>query len=97
MPNFALDPWGKCTYRIPFIPLFPSGLRYEYDWEAPVLSENIRVPEGSPPWITKDDISETIRVWQRYSKARLSSHDALEILVNVRQLLEHMVRGEMDK
>ena len=48
------------------------------------------VPPGSPAWVTKEEIAETIRVWQPYYKQSLDENDALEILVNVRNLLEVM-------
>lgn len=46
------------------------------------------VPPGAPAWVKGDRIAETIRVWQpRYWKL-LSPQDALEILVNTRNLLD---------
>lgn len=54
----------------------------------------LHIPDGAPPWVTTEDIIETIQVWQPYSKTALTAHDALEILVNVRQLLELLVRGD---
>jgi hypothetical protein len=95
MPNFAIDPWGKCTFRIPFIPLFPNGIPWHNHLEPETLPlrHDVRVPAGSPPWVTVDHIRETIEVWQPYSRTRLRAEDALEILVNVRQLLELMIRG----
>ena len=52
-----------------------------------------RVPPGSPPWVTDDDIVETLAVWQRYSETPLTDEDALEILVNVHHLFGLLVRG----
>jgi hypothetical protein len=46
------------------------------------------VPPGAPAWITGDEIAETIRVWQPNHKELLTPDDALEILVNVRNLLD---------
>lgn len=50
----------------------------------------IQMPPGCPDWITPDDIEETIRVWQPRSETPLTPDDAVEILVNVRQLLRLM-------
>lgn len=46
------------------------------------------VPPGAPKWITPDDIEETIRVWQPSYRQLLSADDALEILINTRNLLD---------
>ncbi len=52
------------------------------------------VPPGTPPWITAEDIAETIEVWQPRSEKPLTPDDAVEILVNVRQLLKAMWEQE---
>ena len=46
------------------------------------------VPPGAPSWITPDQIEDTLRVWQKYYRQLLLAEDALEILVNVRNLLD---------
>lgn len=46
------------------------------------------VPPGAPSWITGDEIEETIRVWQPNYRQLLTPDDALEILVNSRNLLD---------
>jgi len=46
------------------------------------------VPPGAPAWITGDEIEETIRVWQPNYRQLLTPDDALEILVNSRNLLD---------
>lgn len=46
------------------------------------------VPFGAPPWITPTDISEAIRVWQPRYGQPLTDEDALEIILNVRALLD---------
>ena len=51
----------------------------------------IGIPPGTPEWITEEDIAETLRVWRRYSKERLTADDAIEILTNVDQLLRLLV------
>jgi len=48
------------------------------------------VPPGAPKWITGDEIEDTLRVWQRYYRELLTAHDALEILINVHNLLDVM-------
>lgn len=54
----------------------------------------VRIPAGAPPWITEDDIRETLVVWQRYSDSLLTEEDAVEILVNVRQVFQVIVKDE---
>lgn len=56
-----------------------------------------KLPPGTPPWITLEDIDETLRVWQQFSKERLSDVDAVEIMVNVRNLLELMFLKDRHK
>jgi len=51
----------------------------------------IKIPLGAPKWITEEDIAEALRVWQRHSKEELTADDAVEILVNVDQLLRLLV------
>lgn len=58
----------------------------------PSCQKQVAIPSGAPPWVTVEDILETIQVWQRYSEEPLTSDDALAILVNVRKLLELVVR-----
>jgi hypothetical protein len=53
---------------------------------APVRP-SVGVPPGAPSWITSDLVADTIRVWQRYYEAPLTPDDALEMIVNVGQLL----------
>ena len=53
----------------------------------------IEVPPGAPKWITEEDIADTLRVWQRYSKEGLTADDAVEILVNTDQLLRALVES----
>ena len=48
------------------------------------------VPPGAPKWITGDEIEDTLRVWQRYYRQLLTADDALEILINVHNLLDLM-------
>ncbi|MGE0609470.1 MAG: hypothetical protein AB7O62_20430 [Pirellulales bacterium] len=46
------------------------------------------VPPGSPKWITSERIEDTLRVWQPRYKQLLTAEDGLEILINVRNLLD---------
>jgi hypothetical protein len=46
------------------------------------------VPPGSPSWITKESIDDTLRVWEPRYKKHLTETDAVEILINVAQLLD---------
>ena len=45
---------------------------------------------GAPKWITGNEIEDTLRVWQRYYRQLLTADDALEILINVHNLLDVM-------
>ncbi len=49
-----------------------------------------KIPPGAPKWITGHDIEDTLRVWQRYYPQLLTAEDAMEILINVRNLLDVM-------
>jgi hypothetical protein len=42
---------------------------------------------GLPAWVTDDWLRETIRVWQPYYKAPLTSDDAAEIILGWHRLL----------
>lgn len=46
------------------------------------------VPAGAPAWVKADRIAETIRVWQPRYRELLTADDALEIMVNARNLLD---------
>lgn len=46
------------------------------------------VPPGAPKWITGFEIEDTLRVWQPSYPQLLTPDDALEILVNTRNLLD---------
>lgn len=56
------------------------------DWDSTA------VPPALPEWITPDFIQETIRVWQPYSKSRLTQNDAIEIMLNMRHLLRVLLK-----
>jgi hypothetical protein len=49
-------------------------------------SQPCDVPPGAPAWVTRELIERTIRVWQPYYKAILSSEDALAMILNVGRL-----------
>ena len=46
------------------------------------------VPQGAPPWITAQLIEATLRSWQPHYDRRLTSTDAIEILLDVGRLLD---------
>ena len=46
------------------------------------------VPPGAPSWVKADRVAETIRVWQPRYQELLTPDDALEILLNARNLLD---------
>lgn len=45
-------------------------------------------PAGAPPWVTPELIEKTIKVWQRFYEAPLTTDDALGIILNVSGLVE---------
>ena len=49
------------------------------------------VPAGAPSWITTEEMSEAIRVWQPNYRQSLTQDDALAIILNVRALLDVLV------
>jgi hypothetical protein len=65
----------------------PQGIQHSksevYDWY-------FAVPPGSPAWVTPKEIEDTLRVWQPYYQQLLTAIDALEMLINVRNLLDVM-------
>ena len=63
----------------------PDGIRHS---KAEVYAWYFAVPPGAPKWITQEEIEDTLRVWQPRYKQLLTADDALEILINVRNLLD---------
>jgi hypothetical protein len=51
------------------------------------------LPAGSPGWVTPELIADTIRVWQPYYRAPLTSEDALGMIMNVGQLFDVLFEG----
>lgn len=50
------------------------------------------VPAGAPPWVTRELIDRTIRVWQPYYREPLKPEDALAMILGVAEL--HRVIGK---
>jgi len=46
------------------------------------------VPAGTPAWITPELVEATIRTWQPYYEAPLSTDDAIEIIRNAGLLFQ---------
>ena len=65
----------------------PNGDRHS---KSEVYRWYFAVPPGAPKWITPDEIEDTLRVWQPSYRQLLTAEDALEILMNVRNLLDVM-------
>lgn len=58
--------------------------------------ENTRKPSdsplaGAPSWITPEEISDALRVWQPSYPEKLIDDDALEIILNVRALIDTVI------
>ena len=51
--------------------------------------------DGAPPWITAEILADTLETWQPFYDEPLTETDALEILLDVGQLLD--VIGESDE
>ena len=57
------------------------------------MTENeVRVPPGLPKWITAELIADTLLVWQPYYKEKLTTADAVEIMMNVSRLYDVLCR-----
>ena len=48
----------------------------------------VRVPPGTPPWITADMIADTLEVWRPYYKNDLTEDDAVQIIITVSNLVD---------
>lgn len=48
------------------------------------------LPAGTPAWITPELVEATIRTWQPYYQATLSTEDAIGIIRNAGLLFEAM-------
>ena len=51
------------------------------------------VPAGIPDWITVELIEQTIRVWQPYYEAVISSEEALTMIQSVGRLYQALSSG----
>ena len=57
------------------------------------MTENdVRIPPGTPAWITPELVADTLRVWQPYYKEKLTTADAVEIMMNVSRLYDVLCR-----
>jgi hypothetical protein len=54
----------------------------------------VKVPPGTPAWITADLIQQTLTVWQPYYKSSLSVEDAVTMILGVGQLFDVLMRGQ---
>ncbi len=50
-------------------------------------SEKYTVPAGCPNWVTVELIKKTIKTWQPYYATPLKPDDALEMILNVGNLM----------
>jgi hypothetical protein len=51
------------------------------------------VPAGTPDWITPELVEETIRVWQPYYEAILTTEEAVTMILNVGRLYQALSSG----
>ena len=57
----------------------------------------LAVPPGAPAWVTAELLAHTLAAWQPYYAAPLTATDALEILLNVGQLIDALGTAEHEK
>lgn len=60
--------------------MFPSNR--QHDCAKPEGGGSITVPAGTPDWITLELVEATVRTWQPYYEAPLTTDDAIEIIRN---------------
>jgi hypothetical protein len=51
-------------------------------------AQSSNVPAGTPDWITPELIEQTIRVWQPYYQATLTTEDAVTMILSVGRLYQ---------
>jgi hypothetical protein len=51
------------------------------------------IPAGTPAWITAELIEQTVRVWQPYYKATLTTEDAVTMILSVGRLYQAFSSG----
>ena len=51
------------------------------------------VPPGAPPWVSRELIEHTLRIWQPFYIAPLMPEDALEIIMSADRMFELVSRG----
>ncbi|MCL2645401.1 MAG: hypothetical protein FWD61_00180 [Phycisphaerales bacterium] len=51
----------------------------------------------SAAWITNEAVAETIRVWSPYYDETLADHEAVEILMNLKNLVDTLSRNKERK
>ncbi len=51
---------------------------------------------GLPPWVDETLIEETKRVWSRYYPKGLTTDEAVEVIINVSQLIETVTVSQED-
>lgn len=61
-----------------------------------LTGQYLTVPSGAPDWVTPDLLAHTLDVWQPYSRTELSVDDAMEILLNVGQLMRVLSNSPVD-
>ncbi len=58
------------------------------DCQKPEEAARLVLPAGTPAWITPELIEATVRTWQPYYEAPLSTDDAIEIIRNAGLLFQ---------
>lgn len=69
----------------------PAGTRRNTT-DRGLLEGDIRLPEGTPAWITPELVALTHKVWQPRSSVPLSVEDSITILRNTDELFDVLAR-----
>jgi len=56
----------------------------------------IKIPPGTPEWITVELIEQTLRVWQPRSLEPLTIADAIQMIRSMASLVQVLSGGETD-
>jgi hypothetical protein len=65
----------------------PDSSQKHFESDKPGAERRGIVPQGAPAWVTDELIQDTLDTFQSHYQKTLTPEDALEILVNVTNLL----------
>lgn len=82
--EFALDTLNALYVSGEMLPMPRNRHNTDSIKDAPP----VMVPAGTPEWITRELIAETIRVWQPYYKEVLTPEEAVTMIQSVGRLYQ---------